>query len=123
MTNSRRKGAAGEREWAAWLNEHLGLNACRGRQYHGGPDSPDVANGVPGTHAEVKRVEKLNVDAAMAQAVADAGEHCPYVAHRRNRRDWLVTVRGSDLLRFCHAIITAKTGIIEQEGVRASAEA
>ena len=45
---------------------------------------------------KVKAVERLNVNQAMAQAVADAGEKTPVVAHKRNRGDWLVTMRASD---------------------------
>ena len=45
---SRRKGAAGEREAAAKLNEVLGTHLHRGRQYHGGPESPDLAGDLPG---------------------------------------------------------------------------
>ncbi len=58
---SRRKGAAGEREAAAKLNEVLGTHLHRGRQYHGGPDSPDLAGDLPGLHLEVKRCEPLSL--------------------------------------------------------------
>ena len=95
---SRDKGARGEREWAKILAELFGCDdAHRGRQCHGGPDSPDVAKGIPGTHAEVKRTEKLSLYAAMSQAFDDAGDDVPYVAHRRNNEDWLVIVRADDL--------------------------
>jgi Holliday junction resolvase len=97
MTNSRDKGARGEREWAKWMTENIGLFTRRGRQYSGNPDSPDVVGGIPGTHCEVKRVERLNIYEAMDQAVGDAGEKIPYVAHRRNRREWLITLRAQDL--------------------------
>jgi Holliday junction resolvase len=103
--NSRDKGARGEREWAAYLAE-MGFPARRGCQFQGTPDSPDVSGGIPGTHAEVKRVERLNVDAAMEQAEADAGDAAiPYVAHRRNRKPWLVTLRACDLVEFARAIL------------------
>ena len=107
MVNSCAKGKAGEREWAAWLRERLGLtDARRGRQFSGSPESPDVVGGIPGTHAEVKRVEALNLAAAVAQAVRDAGpDAVPYVAHRRNRADWLVTVRAADLAEFARRIV------------------
>ena len=110
MTNSRAKGCRGERDWRDWLRA-LGCNdARRGRQYAGHPDAPDVANGIPGTHAEVKRVERLNIHEAMAQAVRDAGDAVPYVAHRRNRGEWLVTLRADDLMRFaaCLAAIEGR---------------
>lgn len=101
---SRNKGARGEREWAAFLSA-LGFDAHRGQQRHGGPDSPDVRGGIPGTHAEVKRVEKLNIWQAMEQAQAEAPEgDIPYVAHRRNRSPWLVTLRASDLERLARKL-------------------
>jgi len=34
----------------------------------------------------------------MRQAIRDAGDMTPAVAHRRNRDDWLVTLKLSDLL-------------------------
>lgn len=102
--NSRAKGCRGEREWRDWLRSMGWTKARRGQQYAGGTDSPDVVNGIPGTHAEVKRVEALNLTVAMAQAVADAGANVPYVAHKRNRGEWMVTVRASDLLAFASKI-------------------
>ena len=92
--NSRRKGAAGERELARLLKEH-GFDARRGQQYSGlGGD--DVV-GLPGIHVECKRAERLNVDLAMAQAERDAKEgELPAVFHRKNRREWLVTMRLED---------------------------
>ena len=98
--NSRDKGAQGEREWAAYLRDSFELPTRRGCQFAGGPDSPDVVGGIPGTHPEVKRVERLNIHQAMAQAVADCGDLIPYVAHRRNRTEWLVTIRAKDLKAF-----------------------
>ncbi len=99
--NSRQKGAKGEREFAAWLNATFpALNARRGCQFQGSKDSPDVAGGIPGTHAEVKRVEALNVGKAMLQAIRDAGGNLPYVAHRRNKGEWLLTLRAADVRLF-----------------------
>ena len=102
--NSRRKGAQGEREWAGFLRTSFGLSAHRGCQFSGSPDSPDVIGGIPGTHCEVKRVERLNIDNAMAQSVGDCGENIPYVAHRKNRGEWLITVRAADLLSFAERV-------------------
>jgi hypothetical protein len=81
---SRRKGAAGELEAAAKMNEVLGTRFHRGRQYHGGPESPDLAGDVPGLHVEVKRTERLRLWEAVRQARADAGvDHVPVVMLRR----------------------------------------
>ena len=94
--NSKRKGCAGEREFAALCREHGIDTAQRGQQFSGGIDSPDV-KGLPGVHVEVKRVEKLNVLEAMDQSIRDAAEQAvPIVAHRRNRSPWLITMRAAD---------------------------
>ena len=108
--NSRDKGARGERDWRDFLRSIGCTNARRGCQHAGGPDSPDVADGIPDTHAEVKRTERLQLHAAMAQAIGDAGDALPYVAHRRNGDEWLVTLRAKDLMRLaeCLAAIEGK---------------
>lgn len=109
MTNSNRKGKAGERELARELTRLFGLECRRGQQHKGGADSPDVV-GIPGVHWEAKRVERLNLADAMAQAIRDAGESVPVVAHRRNRGEWLVTLRLDDLPRLAVVIFHVLTG-------------
>lgn len=103
--NSRQKGKRGEREWAKVLNTLFGLTARRGVQYQGSFNSPDVVGSWKGTHPEVKRVENLDLDAAIQQAVADAGMSVPYVAHRKNNCPWLVTVRVDDLAAFVRRVL------------------
>jgi len=98
MTNSRAKGARGEREFAGLLRDH-GLVAYRGQQFRGGADSPDVVcESLPDIHFEVKRVQRLDLVAAMAQAIRDAGNKTPVVAHRRNNEPWLITMRFDEWL-------------------------
>lgn len=101
--NSRQKGKRGEREAAAVLNTTFGLKARRGVQFAGGPDSPDVVGVWPNTHCEVKRVEKVDLDAAIEQAVRDANGKLPFVMHRKNNKPWLFTVRVEDFARFVRA--------------------
>ncbi len=102
---SRRKGAAGEREAAAALNEVLGTHLHRGRQYHGGPDSPDLAGDMPGLHVEVKRVERLSLYPAMYQARRDAAtDQVPVVMHRANNRPRLIVVEGLHLIRLLDVV-------------------
>lgn len=101
MVNSRQKGAAGEREWRDVLRAAGWSDARRGQQFSGSPDSPDVVGGPPDTHCEVKRVQNLNVYKAMDQATKDAGGKMPYVAWRKNGKDWLVVLRAEDFLRLC----------------------
>jgi len=95
--NSRAKGAAGERELAAWFRER-GIEARRGQQFSGSPDSPDVIAALPGFHIECKRVERFNAYDAMAQAAQDCGNNVPVVFHRRNRGRWLVVMDAEHFL-------------------------
>lgn len=70
---------------------------------------PDLS-GLPGVHIECKRVERLNISQAMAQAVRDAEKFQdgdPTVFHRRNREGWLVTMQLSDWL-----------GLFKNQGVK-----
>lgn len=94
--NSKQKGARGERELASRLREY-GYNTRRGVQYCGSPDSPDVV-GLPYIHIECKRVEKLNLYDAIAQAKHDAGNKIPTVFHRKNNCEWLVTLKLDDFM-------------------------
>lgn len=94
--NSCQKGKVGEREWRDVLKEK-GFQARRGQQFSGSPDSPDVVSNLP-FHFEVKRVEALNIDKAMEQAKRDCGKSVPVVAHRKNKRPWLVTMVAEDWL-------------------------
>lgn len=97
MTNSRNKGAAGERELAALLREY-GYAARRGQQYSGANGDADVV-GLPGVHIECKRVEKLNLYEAMRQSARDArDDEMPVVMHRKNRAKWLVTMSLDDFM-------------------------
>lgn len=97
--SQQRKGRAGELELVKVLQLH-GIPARPGDPVSYG-STPDVV-GVPGIHVECKRVERLNIDTAMDQAVGDADrfrDGLPAVFHRRNRRPWLVTMKLDDWLR------------------------
>lgn len=93
--NSRQKGKRGELELKRKLNEH-GYDTRRGQQYCGANGDADVV-GLDGIHIECKRVEKLNLYDAMAQAKSDKhdGEK-PTVFHRKNNCKWLVTMELDD---------------------------
>lgn len=96
---SQRKGADGERELAAVLREY-GYDMERGGSLSFG-EVPDLV-GLPGVHIECKRVERLNVPAAMQQAVKDSQrfrDGMPALFHRRNRQPWLVTIRLEDFMQ------------------------
>lgn len=99
MTNSRDKGARAERMWRDILREHGFVSARRGQQFSGSKDSPDViCPEIPTVHFEVKFVEKLNLDDAMSQAIRDACDKIPVVAHKKSHRDWYITLKAEDFL-------------------------
>ncbi|NQU97036.1 MAG: hypothetical protein HQ548_05270 [Chloroflexi bacterium] len=119
---SKRKGAKGEREAAAKLNEVLGTQFHRGRQYHGGPESPDLAGDVPGLHVEVKRTERLRIWEAVRQARADGGvDQVPVVMHRANKKPWVLIVEAEMLIRLLDVVDEARGKLVDSpasEGAR-----
>ena len=103
--NSRDKGARGEREWASQLRG-AGFDARRGQQFSGSPDSPDVVcDDLSAFHCEVKRVQRLNIQNAIEQASDECGGKIPYVAHRKNHCDWLVTMKAEDWFKLIREYI------------------
>lgn len=101
-SKSQRKGAAGERELKAKLQEY-GYTIERGGSMSFG-EVPDLT-GLPGVHIECKRVERLNVPEAMRQAVRDADrfhDGMPVLFHRRSRESWLCTLRFEDFMQLYH---------------------
>lgn len=96
--NSRAKGARGERELSSKLKEY-GYETRRGQQYCGSNGDADVV-GLPGIHIECKRVERLNLYDALAQARSDAKDgETPTVFHRKDRSEWLVTMSLDDWMK------------------------
>lgn len=95
--NSKRKGAQGERELARVLREY-GFECRRSQQYCGGTEESADIVGLPYIHIECKRVEALNIDKAMEQAIRDSKPaineplKIPAVFHRRNGKEWKVTM-------------------------------
>jgi len=70
-----------------------------GQQYCGANGDADVV-GLPSIHIECKRVERLNIYDAMSQAIHDAKEReLPTIFHRKDRCDWLVTLRLDDWMK------------------------
>ena len=56
-----------------------------------------------GIHIEVKRVEALNLDAAMEQSIRDTQtkkeKRIPVVFHRKNRKPWRATMLLEDWMK------------------------
>jgi len=103
--SQKQKGARGERLWAAECQKAGFANVHRvGQQmYQTGAEVADVV-GLDGVHIEVKNVERLNLRKAMEQSQRDtAPGEMPIVAHKQNRKPWLVTMLGQDWLKFYKA--------------------
>ena len=95
--NSKKKGAAGERELVNVLKDY-GYNCRRGQQYNG-LEGEDVV-GLDYIHIECKRVQALNLDEAIEQAKRDArGNQLPAVFHRKNNKKWKVTMELQDWIK------------------------
>ena len=103
--NSKSKGKRGELELASKLRYYGFDGVHRSVQYNGKAEEgqPDLV-GLTGIHIECKRVERLNVQEAMEQAVRDSKAmdlpfhdyDMPAVFHRKNDSEWLVTMRLED---------------------------
>ncbi len=94
--SSQRKGRNAELELCRILQGY-GVPAQAGQALNFGT-VPDVT-GIKGVHAECKRVEKLNLVSALNQAANDSEKFrdgIPCVFHRRNREEWVVSMRLND---------------------------
>lgn len=103
--NSNQKGKKGELELAVILKSYGYEDSRRGQQYCGSNGDADVV-GLPGIHIECKRVEKLNIYDAVEQSKNDArtGE-MPVVMHRKNRKEWLVTMPLDDWMKLYEKMV------------------
>lgn len=91
--NSNTKGKVGELELVNKFKSYGFKDAMRSQQFCGANGDADVI-GMPDIHIECKRVEKLNVDKAIEQCFKDKREEdLGVVAHRKNNKDWLVTMK------------------------------
>lgn len=103
--NSRQKGKRGELDAAESLRRLFCWTARRTQQFKGTSDSSDVEVAeTPEAFWEVKREERLNVFKALGTAVAEAGGKLPVLMHRKNKTEWLVTVRLADLARLSEVV-------------------
>lgn len=97
--SERNKGKRGERVVKDELMSLFpGTEARRTAQFNGREGQVGDVKWIDGVHVESKFVEKLNLQAAMEQAIRDAPTGClPIVCHKRSRKDLLVTLRLLDL--------------------------
>lgn len=106
---SKQKGKRGERVLVNFLKCMTFQSARRTAQCNGkgeGSESDVICpKELPSLHMEHKQVEKLNIHAAIAQAIGDekiqSEQHghpkkIPIVSHQRSRCEMLVTLRAED---------------------------
>lgn len=89
MTDSRAKGATGERELVQEFIRR-GILCRRTAQHCGMLGMPDVQCDGLGLHVEVKRTEKLRIADAVAQCNRDARGKPWIIAYRSSRMPWLI---------------------------------
>ena len=109
--SQQRKGRNGEIELAAILTEY-GYSVRPGTPLNYGTE-PDLL-GLPNIHIECKRVEKLNITEALNQAIRDSErfhDGLPALFHRKNRQEWLVTMRLDDWVKLYSENQQKKGGI------------
>jgi len=107
--NSRAKGKAGELEAAHELNALCPKANARRSQQHSGTESTSdlIAPGLPTLWLEVKRCQRLNIDAVMQTSADQCGGLRPVCLHRRNNGEWLITFRLKDSAAVCSEILGA----------------
>lgn len=112
---SRSKGRRGEYGFRD-LARMFGFDARRGVASAG---EPDQVHNIPGTHVEVKNVERLDLWAAIQQAERDAkpGE-VPWVAFTRNHQPYRVIMPAEEALRLkrLESIVEEFTGLAKLVG-------
>lgn len=94
--SERDKGKRGEREFLSQLGQLLNCDLSRNlnQSANGGADSLSL----PGFAVEIKRAERLSIEAWWSQAVtqAKAVNRKPLLAFRRNRSEWRVVLTLED---------------------------
>ena len=102
--NSKQKGKRGELEFTHECKKYGFDDVYRTAQFNGKTeDSLGDCEGLEDIHVEVKRVESLNIDKAMEQAVRDTEvkkeRKLPAVFHRKNNKQWKCTMYFSDWVK------------------------
>ena len=84
---SRTKGAAAEREVVQLLNDHLGEGYAERNTPHMFDCGADIRTAA--FSIECKRCERPRFTEWFRQAVTQADDKIPVLAHRRNREEWM----------------------------------
>ena len=106
MINAKKKGNAGEHQFAHWLEEN-GIKAFRNSMSGGSIWKGDIANNLDLT-IEVKTVGKLNIQEAWKQVKSDSNiaHNTPVLAIHYNGmadKSWLMVIHSEDFLEMLKA--------------------
>lgn len=106
MTNSRQKGARGEREARDAVKLHWGSKDCIRAAQANGSYSADLLGAPEGLHVEVKFYASIAALKFLRQAEADAREgEIPVVLMRENGdKEWTLMVRVKDSVRLAYVL-------------------
>jgi len=96
---SRQKGKRGQREASKELIRLFpDCQARRSQQYCGADADADLTTDIMGLHCEVKRQERMQLYAWLAQSESDSkATDCPVVLHRQNGKPWICALYLDDL--------------------------
>lgn len=89
----------------------MGWTVRRSVQFCGKSGDADLlVSEHPDLFVECKLVQSLNITATVKKAVEDAGAALPAVFHRRDREEWLMTIRLTDLPRLVQMLTSTTSG-------------
>ena len=116
---AKQKGDRYERDLAEYFNQECGLSSHR-TPLSGGGRKEALADllGTPGIAIEAKRVEKVNINDFMQQAVRNCGQDLPVVITRRSKQ----TLENSYVFMRLHEWMALYRAFLSQQGYAPSTQ-
>ena len=116
---AKQKGDKYERDLAQYFNQECGLSSHR-TPLSGGGRKEALADllGTPGIAIEAKRVEKVNINDFMQQAVKNCGQDLPVVITRRSKQ----TLENSYVFMRLHEWMALYRAFLSQQGYAPSTQ-
>ena len=116
---AKQKGDKYERDLANYCNEQCGLSSHRTPRSGGGrKEALADLLGTPGIAIEAKRVEKVNINDFMQQAVKNCGQDLPVVITRRSKQ----TLENSYVFMRLHEWMALYRAFLSQQGYAPSTQ-
>lgn len=120
VLSAKAKGRDGQQEVVRLIKSHLNLDDDDIKSTPASVTGEDIwlskyAHQIFPFSIEVKRVEKLNVDSAYAQAESNSGGFIPLLVHRKNNQKWKVTMDFIEYLEIISSMRSLEERIREYE--------